>query len=87
MPKMDSILVHNPSSSQSLHLNSISGDSPVFHAAFFKSKVSESGLVKVGLVIHRGEGADSLCPLVIMLGLSFLTFNLLLFWMLCLLPQ
>lgn len=40
MPRMESIRVHNPSQSQSLHLNSISGDSPVFHAAFFKSKVS-----------------------------------------------
>ena len=43
MPRLESIRVYNPSPAQSLHLNSISGDSPVFHASFFKSKVSLSG--------------------------------------------
>lgn len=41
MPKLETIHVSNPSASQLLHLNSISGDSPVFHASFFKSKVGK----------------------------------------------
>lgn len=42
MPKLETVHIHNPSHSQPLHLNSISGDSPVFHASFFKSKVEIS---------------------------------------------
>lgn len=41
MPKLETIHISNPSVSQPLHLNSISGDSPVFHASFFRSKVSQ----------------------------------------------
>lgn len=42
MPKLETIHIYNPSTTQTLHLNSISGDSPVFHASFFMSKVRNS---------------------------------------------
>ena len=43
MPRLEKVQLSNPSSSQIIHLNSISGDSPVFHASFFKSKVVKPG--------------------------------------------
>lgn len=43
MPRLEKVELSNPSSSHVIHLNSISGDSPVFHASFFKSKVVKPG--------------------------------------------
>ena len=44
MPRLERVELSNPpSSSHVIHLNSISGDSPVFHASFFKSKVVKPG--------------------------------------------
>lgn len=44
MPRLEKVELSNPpSSSHIIHLNSISGDSPVFHASFFKSKVVKPG--------------------------------------------
>ena len=43
MPRLETVHLSNPSPSQTIHLNSISGDSPVFHASFFKSKVVKPG--------------------------------------------
>ena len=43
MPRLEMVQLTNPSSSHVIHLNSISGDSPVFHASFFKSKVVKPG--------------------------------------------
>ena len=44
MPQLITVKVTNPSQTQNLHLNSISGESLVFHPSFFKSKVSSSPL-------------------------------------------
>ena len=43
MPRLETVQLTNPSPSQTVQLNSISGDSPVFHASFFKSKVVKPG--------------------------------------------
>jgi hypothetical protein len=43
MPQLITVKVVNPSRTQNLHLNSISGESHVFHPSFFKSKVVKAG--------------------------------------------
>jgi hypothetical protein len=43
MPQLFTVKVINPSRTQNLHLNSISGESHVFHPSFFKSKVVKAG--------------------------------------------
>ena len=43
MPRLETVHLRNPGTSQTIHLNSISGDSPVFHASFFKSKTVKPG--------------------------------------------
>ena len=43
MPRLEIVQLRNPSTVQTIQLNSISGDSPVFHASFFKSKTVKPG--------------------------------------------
>jgi len=43
MPRLQRVRITNPSQTQTLHLTSISGDSPDFHPSFFKSKVVKAG--------------------------------------------
>ena len=59
MPKQETVQVFNPSPSHQLHLNSISGDSPVFHASFFRSKVSLKQQHFIIIIIIYSSHCDS----------------------------